>query len=81
MLFNTYKHNYTERHISYLVYFGLCLGLGLFMSHIGGLFFIFSLISIAVNSITSLKQTHLLYAHFKDYLLLFLDDNVDGESK
>ena len=51
------------------------------MSHISGLFFIFSVIFIAINSITSLKQTHLFYAHFLDYLLLFLDDEVDEESK
>ena len=51
------------------------------MSHIGDLFFIFNLIFIAINSITSLKQTHLFYVHFLDYLLLFLDDNVDEESK
>ena len=58
-----------------------CLGLGLFMSHIGDLFFIFCFIFIVINSITSLKQTHLFYAHFLDYLLLLLDDNVDEESK
>ena len=81
MLLITYKHYYAERHISYLVYFGPCLGLGLFMSHIGDLFFIFSLIFIAINSITLLKQKHSFYAHFLDYILLFLDDNVDEESK
>ena len=81
VLLITYKHHYTERHISYLVYFGPCLGLGLFMSHIGDLFFIFSLIFIVISSITSWKQTHLFYAHFLDYLLLLLDDNVDEESK
>ena len=51
------------------------------MSHIGDLFFIFSLIFIAINSITLLKQKHSFYAHFLDYILLFLDDNVDEESK
>ena len=51
------------------------------MSRIGDLFFIFSLIFIAINSITSLKQMHLFYEHFLDYLLLFLNDNVVEESK
>ena len=51
------------------------------MSHIGDLFFIFSLIFIAINSIMSLKQKHLFYAHFLDSILLFLDGNVDEESK
>ena len=76
----TYKHHYTERHISYIVYFGPCLGRGLFTSYIGDLFFIFSLIFITINSITPLKQTHLFYAHL-DYLQLFLYDSVDEESK
>ena len=40
-------------HISYLVYFRPCLGVGPFMSHIGDLFFIFSLIFVAINSIKS----------------------------
>ena len=81
VLLSTDKYHYTESHISYLVYFGPCLGLGLFMSHIGDLFFIFSLIFIAINSITSLKQMYLFYAHFLDYLLLFLDENLNEESK
>ena len=51
------------------------------MSHIGDLFFIFSLIFIAINSITSLKQMYLFHAHFLDYLLLFLDENLNEESK
>ena len=32
---------------------------------------------IAMNHITSLKQTHLFFVHFLEYLLLFLDDNVN----
>ena len=39
--------------------------------------FIFSLIFIAMNQITPLKQTHLFSVHFLEYILLFLDDNVD----
>ena len=69
------------RHILYLVYFCLCLGLGLFMSYLCDLLFIFSLIFIVINHLTSLKQTHLLFVYFSEYLLLFLDDNVDEESE
>ena len=52
-------HIITLRHILYLAYLCPCLGLCLFMSCICYLFFIFSLIFIAINHITSLKQTYL----------------------
>ena len=45
------------------------------------LFFIFSLIFIVINHKTSLKQAHLVFVPFIECLLLFLDDNVDEESK
>ena len=44
-------------------------------------FYYFSLIFIAINHITSLKQTHLFFPDFLEYLLLLLDGNVDEESK
>ena len=44
------------------------------------LFFILSLIFIAINYVTSLKQTYLFFVHVLECLLLFLDDNVDEES-
>ena len=69
------------RYILYLVYLCPCLGFGLFMSYICDLFFIFSLAFIIINPITSLKQTHLFFAHFLEYLLLLLDDNVYEESE
>ena len=50
------------------------------MSYLFYLFFIFSLIFIAINHITSLKQLNFFYA-FLEHLPLFLDDNVDEESK
>ena len=64
----------------YLVYLCPCLGLGLLMFYIYDLFFIFSLIFIVINHITSLKQT-LIFCTFLEYLLLFLDNNVDEKSK
>ena len=70
-----------SRNILYLVYSCPCLGLGLFMSYLCDLFFFFSLIFIVINHITSLKQMHLLFVQFLEYLPLFLDDNVDKESK
>ena len=71
------------RHILYLVYLGPCLRLGLFKSYLFGLLFIFSLIFITVNHnhVISLKQTHLFFAHFLEYLLLFLDGNMYEESE
>ena len=55
-------------------------GLGLFMLYPYDLFFIFILIFIAINSVTSFYQTYLFFAHFLEYLLLVLDDNVNEES-
>ena len=65
------------RQILYLVYLCPCVGLGLFMLYLYVLFFIFSLIFIIMNHITSLKHSHLFFVHFLEYLLLFLDDHVD----
>ena len=66
-------------HILYLVY--LTLDLSLFMSYLCDLFFISSLIFIPINHILSLKETQLIFVHFLEYLLLFLDDSVDEESE
>ena len=67
--------------LKYLVYLGSCLSLGLFMSYLCDLFFIFSLTFIVINSITSLKQTHLFFANILEYLDLLSDDNVDEEGE
>ena len=52
------------RHILYLVYLCPCLGLGLLMSYLCDPFFIFSLILIVINHITSFKQMYLFFVHF-----------------
>ena len=44
------------------------------MLYLFNLFFIF-----IFNQITLLKQTQLLFVHFLEYILLFLDDNEDEE--
>ena len=69
------------RHILYIVYLCPYLGLGLVMSDLSDLFFIFSLIFIVINHIISFKQTYLFFCTFLEYLLLFLDENVGVESK
>ena len=71
----------TLRLILYLVYLCPCPGVGLFMSYLYDLFFIFSLIFIVIYYIISFKQTYLFFVHFSKYVLLFLDDNVDEESR
>ena len=69
------------KHIIYVVYSCQYLGLGLFMPHLFDLFFISSLIFTVINHITSFKQMYLFLIHFLEYLLLFLNDNVDEESE
>ena len=43
--------------------------------------FIFSLIFIVINHITSFRQTYLFFVHFVEYLLLFLGDDVGEKSE
>ena len=69
------------RYMLYLVYLCPYLGLGIFMSYLWDLFFIFSLIFIVINRITSFKQTYLFFVHFLECLPLFLDNNVHEESE
>ena len=64
------------RHILYLVHLCPCLGLGLIMSYLCDLFFIFSLIFIAI---TLLKQVQLFFVNCLEQLLLFLGDHVDED--
>ena len=47
------------------------------MSYLCDLFSIFSLIFIVINRTTSVKQNYLFFVHFLEYLLLFLDGNMD----
>ena len=52
------------RHILYLVYLDPFPGLGIFTLYLCNLFLIFNLSFIAINSISSLKQTHLFFCTF-----------------
>ena len=69
------------RYILYSVYLCPCLVLGLFMSYICDVFFFFILVFIAINYVTPLKQMYFFFLHFLEYLLLFLNDNMDQTSK
>ena len=51
------------------------------MSYVCDLLFIFSFIFIAINHVTSFKQPHCFFVYFLEYLLLFLDENVDKKNK
>ena len=46
-----------------------------------GSIFIFTLIFSTINHIISLKQRHLIFTHFLEYLILVLDDNMDEKGK
>ena len=65
------------RHTLHLLYSCPFLSLGLFVLYLCDLLFIFSIILIAINHMTSLKETHLSFVRFLEYFLLFLDDNVN----
>ena len=45
------------------------------------IFHFFSLIFIVINHINSFEQDVFVFCTFLEYLLLFLDDNVDEESE
>ena len=76
------NHHFTETHFIFSIFLSSpCLALGLFMLYLRDLFFISSLISIVINDITSFKQTYLFFLHFLEYLLLFLNSNMDKESE
>ena len=62
-------------HILYLLYLCPCLDLGLFMSHLCDLCFIFVLISIVINHITSFKQTCSVFCTLFTMSPIFLDSN------
>ena len=68
-----------QKHMTHFIF-----GIFVFMSRsrsIYVVFFIFSLIFIVIDSITSLKQTPLFFVQILEYVLLFWDDNLDEECK
>ena len=71
------------RHILYLVYFSPCLGLDLFMLYLCDFVIYFSflpsyslplIIECHIWSYIIIKQTHLFFLHFSQYILLYLDE-------
>ena len=66
---NTYHDHYAD--ILCFIYFCPCLGLGLFMAFICDLFFIFNLIFIDINHVTSWKQIHMFLYIFRISLIIF----------
>ena len=72
-------------HILYLVYLCPCLGLGLFMSVYVVLcicrIFHFHPHFLHNQSYNPIKTDTLVFTHFCEYLLLFLDDNLYEQSK
>ena len=59
------------RHISYLVYLSPCLGLGLFMSYLCDVFFIFSLIFVIINHGDSLNRRIRFLCVFRIFPIIF----------
>ena len=53
----------------------------IYIVYLYDLFFIFIFIFIVINHITLFKEAYLFFVHFLEYLLLFLDDNVDEKRK
>ena len=63
---------YTEiSNISYLVYLCPCLGLGLFMSYLCDVFFIFSLIFVIINHGASLNRRIRFLCVFRIFPIIF----------
>ena len=71
MLLNIYNHHDIETHFIF----------DIFMLYLCDLFRVVSLIFIAINHITSFEQTYLVFVHYLEYLLLFVDDNVGERSE
>ena len=66
------------RHFLYLSYLCPCLDLGLLVSYLCDLFFIF----IMINRIILFENRRTCsFAYFLEYVLLILHDNVDEESE
>ena len=75
-MLNTYKHHHTE---TYLLYLCPCLDLGLFMSNLCDLSFTFIFSFIMINHVISWVKTSFLFVCFSEYVISFLDHNVEKE--
>ena len=64
-------------HILYLLYLCPCLDLGLFISYLCDLFFISSSFSLRLIEQSHEYKHTCSFAYFLEYVLLFLNDNVE----
>ena len=82
VLLIAHNHHHTEKHSIFSLFLTMSWPSSIsFMSDLCNLFFIFTLIFTNINAIISLKQVHLFFARFLEYLKLVLDDNIDDKSE
>ena len=82
VLLIAHNHHHTEKHSIFSLFLTMSWPSSIsFMSDLCNLFFIFTLIFTNINPIISLKQVHLFFARFLEYLKLVLDDNIDDKSE
>ena len=79
VLLNACLSTITLTYCLHLLHLCSCLGLTLSMSY--DLFSIFIFFFILINHIFSLEQAHLFFAHFLEYALPVLGDNVVEKRK
>ena len=65
MLLNIYNHHDIETHFIF----------DIFMLYLCDLF------CVVINHTTSFEQTHMVFVHYLEYLLLFVDNNVGEKSE
>ena len=75
-----HNHHFTDTHFIFSILVSMSMPGPAYVVSMWSIL-IFSLIFIVINHITSLKQMDLFFVHFLEYLLLFLDDNVNEENE
>ena len=78
MLLNTYNHYYTDTHFIFSIFVSMSRPMSIYIVYF--IYFHFLPHFIVTDRVTSLKQTHLFFVIFLEYLL-FLDYDVDEESE
>ena len=80
MLFIARNHHLNETHFKFSIFITMSWPSSIYVVSTGSIF-IFTLIFSTINHIISLKQRHLIFTHFLEYLILVLDDNMDEKGK